>query len=240
MKRLQLVSADQAVEANGRHTKPCGDCPWARASLPGWLGGPSADDWLKEAHGDHPIPCHTLRGAQCAGAATYRRNVAKIPRDKECLRLEANRDLVFATPTEFRRHHERAAGESVPGPDKAEGTQGTPQGVHEMANDKSGNVTKADAISELKAKNVTAMSLLRDKHAKAVLALKASNDKKLAAIAAKTKKATDRIVNDLSAVDDILVEISGAVTKGGDLARVRKAVAAMVSRGRRIAEKHLK
>lgn len=106
-KRTKLVTIDEAVPCDKQHTKCCGDCPWARDSLKGWLGGESIENWLAEAHGEGQIPCHTLKGPQCAGAAIYRANVAKLCRDKANLKLPPDRDRVFATPTEFREHHER-------------------------------------------------------------------------------------------------------------------------------------
>lgn len=51
------------------------------------------------------VECHLLTGAQCAGLAVYRANVVKNPRDRDILRLPANRETVFATPTEFLEHH---------------------------------------------------------------------------------------------------------------------------------------
>lgn len=111
----RCISSDEAVEAKGQHKKPCQDCPWARKSLAGWLGGSSADDWLREAHGDHEIPCHVLKGAQCAGSAIYRRNVSKLSLNAGVLRLDADKELVFANPTEFKRHHEGPRGE-IPNP----------------------------------------------------------------------------------------------------------------------------
>lgn len=104
--RRVLVSSDEATPATRQHERPCGDCPWRRDSVPGWLGGLPPDAWLRGAHGDERIDCHTLTGAQCAGAAIYRANVAKRPRDPETLVLPANRERVFARPDEFRAHHD--------------------------------------------------------------------------------------------------------------------------------------
>lgn len=105
MKRRVLVSSDEAVPATRQHTKPCGDCPWRRDALPGWTGGLTPETWIRGAHGDEQIDCHTLTGAQCAGAAIYRANVCKRPRNPETLRLPADRDHVFESPTEFLEHH---------------------------------------------------------------------------------------------------------------------------------------
>ncbi len=107
--RRVLVSSNEATSAKGQHTAPCGDCPWRRDALPGWLGTLTAAEWVKVAHGDDAIACHTKAGAQCAGAAIYRRNVVKSPRDPEALRLPANRETVFGTPIEFTTHHQDPA-----------------------------------------------------------------------------------------------------------------------------------
>ena len=106
MNRRQLMSSDDAVDAKAQHTKPCSDCPWARTALNGWLGGMTPEDWLKVAHSDATVDCHTLRGAQCAGIAIYRRNVCKRA-DRPNLQLEADRETVFATWAEFLDHHTR-------------------------------------------------------------------------------------------------------------------------------------
>lgn len=108
----RLISSDEAVYANGQHERPCSDCPFSRASLPGWLGGGTVEDWVAAAHGEEQLDCHVLQGAQCAGAAIYRRNLGKLPRDPNALRLPADRDAVFASPREFTEHHEGGFDES--------------------------------------------------------------------------------------------------------------------------------
>lgn len=104
MARRQLITSDQAIPTTGQHKQACSDCPWSRASLPGWLGGNSAQEWIGFAHTETYIPCHVLDGAECAGAAVYRANVSKLPRPG-LLRLPADRKAVFATPVEFLEHH---------------------------------------------------------------------------------------------------------------------------------------
>jgi hypothetical protein len=106
--RRKLITSSEAVPATRQHDKPCSDCPWRRKSLAGWLGSMSVDEWLRAAHGESRIDCHALLGAQCAGAATYRTNVCKTPRDPALLVLPANRARVFASPMEFERHHSGA------------------------------------------------------------------------------------------------------------------------------------
>jgi len=103
----QLISSDEAVDAKCQHERPCSDCPWARTSLNGWLGGATDDQWLRTAHSDQKVPCHTLRGVQCAGLAIYRANVAKTPRDPSVLVLPKDHSAVFSTPMEFVEHHSK-------------------------------------------------------------------------------------------------------------------------------------
>ena len=105
-RKRKLISADEAVEAKRQHTTPCGDCPWAKDALPGWLGTMTAGEWIDAAHGEARVECHTLLGAQCAGIATYRANVAKRCRNANILRLPADREDVFSNPQDFLDHHE--------------------------------------------------------------------------------------------------------------------------------------
>ncbi len=110
MKRTQFITSDDEENttiATKQHRTPCSDCPWARKALPGWLGSMTAGEWLQAAHGEAEIECHTILGAQCAGSAIYRGNVCKTPRYPQILVLPANRELVFATPKEFKEHHEQ-------------------------------------------------------------------------------------------------------------------------------------
>lgn len=106
-KRLHLITSDEAVETNGQVNSPCSDCPWSRRSLPGWLGSSSKEEWIQAAHGEGMIECHTRLENQCAGAAIYRANMAKMCRDRSILRLPADRDKVFSTPQEFLDHHKK-------------------------------------------------------------------------------------------------------------------------------------
>jgi hypothetical protein len=103
----KLLSSDQARPANGhQHTRPCSDCPLRKDSLSGWLGDGKPAEWIEMLHGETRIECHTLAGAQCAGAAIYRTNVAKLPRDRSLLRLVGDRVGVFTSPQQFLEHHE--------------------------------------------------------------------------------------------------------------------------------------
>lgn len=106
-KRTRLISEDQAKPRSRQHITPCGDCPWTRTSLPGWTGGLSPFTWLQAAHGEERIQCHTLLGPQCVGAAVYRANVCKQPRDLRDLRyaMKPDKARVFGSPQEFLDHH---------------------------------------------------------------------------------------------------------------------------------------
>lgn len=100
----RLISSDDAVEGRVQHTKPCSDCPMARASLNGWLGGATPEEYRQLAHSNDSVDCHAIRKTQCAGMAIYRRNVCKsvVPGG---LSLPKDTTLVFATPMEFLAHH---------------------------------------------------------------------------------------------------------------------------------------
>jgi hypothetical protein len=101
----RMITDEEAVQAECQHTVPCGDCPWTRTAINGWLGNGTIDEWIALAHSDHIEGCHTLKGAQCAGLSVYRANVCKSARDPEVLKLPADRGRVFSTPMEFRDHH---------------------------------------------------------------------------------------------------------------------------------------
>lgn len=101
-----MVTSDEAVPCGTQFEKPCGDCPFRRDAIPGWLGTMSPEQWLLAVHGEARIDCHAHIGPQCAGAAIYRANMAKRPRDASLLRLAADRDTVFASPSEFKEYHD--------------------------------------------------------------------------------------------------------------------------------------
>lgn len=91
---------------------PCNECPWRRVAARGWLGPMTADEWLEAVHGETPIACHkTISGdgwegaSQCRGAASFRANVCKAPRNDSVAVGPADRDGVFATSAEFKEHH---------------------------------------------------------------------------------------------------------------------------------------
>lgn len=91
-------------ESVTQHKAPCRECPWRRAAARGWLGSLTADEWLSHAHGETILQCHIIGGCQCAGAAIYRRNVAKLPRPPALI-LPADPALCFSSRAEFKAHH---------------------------------------------------------------------------------------------------------------------------------------
>ena len=40
-------------------TKPCGDCPFRKEAMRGWLGVWEAEDILNQAHSEVGLPCHS-------------------------------------------------------------------------------------------------------------------------------------------------------------------------------------
>ena len=105
MTRRKLVSVEDAVECDRQPESPCGDCPLRRDALPAWLGGFTPDQYAQLLHSERQIDCHTLTGPQCAGAAIYRANIYKKPRDPAVLVLPRDTVAVFASPAEFLAYH---------------------------------------------------------------------------------------------------------------------------------------
>lgn len=130
----RMVVTAEAKAFKRQHNAPCSDCPWARKSVPGWIGPNSINAWIRAAHGDGFIACHTRKLApevpvtrasracsgqwQCAGGAIYRANVVKRPRDPDIMKLPENPVLVF-TFHEFERHHGPALEAMGIGPDES-------------------------------------------------------------------------------------------------------------------------
>jgi hypothetical protein len=105
--------------------KPCGECPFRRASMPGWLGSNAPADFIVAITTEQPLPCHSSidyddsewrdkfmageEGRLCAGALIMSANMCKRPRDPTFPQRPADRELVFANHLEFMAHHENAA-----------------------------------------------------------------------------------------------------------------------------------
>lgn len=124
-RKPRMTTSDEAVPTSAQPTKPCHDCPFARTAINGWLGGNTKEEWSAMLQGEAEIPCHALKGPQCAGAAIMRGNMCKRPRNRALLLLPADRVLVFSNTSEFEEHHSKvlekwkASVASMAGPSKA-------------------------------------------------------------------------------------------------------------------------
>ncbi len=103
--KRRMVCGDDAKRTAKQHVVPCADCPFARTAMPGWLGDMGIAEWIMAVHGESLIDCHVTTNQQCAGAAIFRANVFKSPRDNKLLVLEPNHKLVFSNDAEFGKHH---------------------------------------------------------------------------------------------------------------------------------------
>jgi len=120
--------------------KPCSDCPFRRASAPGWLGAGSPESFLDCIQRGEPLPCHQtidyedpdwLRkwsaqggesdGRMCSGFLIFMANKMQAPRDKNFPRLPPDQAAVFSTSIEFVRHHREAAVRSWSDEEQADG-----------------------------------------------------------------------------------------------------------------------
>lgn len=97
-------------------SSPCNDCPWRRNAIAGWLGPHTASEWLDIAHGESAIACHQTIDhngqdwselKQCRGAAIFRANVAKLPRNPKVAVGPEDHEHVFSSSKEFLEHHEK-------------------------------------------------------------------------------------------------------------------------------------
>ena len=104
----RITTSDEAVPTTTQPTKPCHDCPFARTAINGWLGGSTKEEWSAIVQDEVAIPCHALKGPQCAGAAILRGNMCKKPRDRSLLVLPPDRDRVFSNTREFEEHHAKS------------------------------------------------------------------------------------------------------------------------------------
>jgi hypothetical protein len=96
--------------------------PLARVAIPGWLGPYTAEKWLNAAHGEGAIACHqTIPDGggwgddtrQCQGAAIFRANVCKSPRNPTVADAPQDKATVFASNVEFIAHHTAVDASSI-------------------------------------------------------------------------------------------------------------------------------
>lgn len=104
--------------------KPCQDCPFARHTPSGALGGGAPETYLGQILGPFWLPCHNsagyeqnrmdMRHEQCAGAAIFRANVgvdAMMP--SALLHLPKGHPSVLTGPVEFLQHHCQMTGDEA-------------------------------------------------------------------------------------------------------------------------------
>jgi hypothetical protein len=100
----------------------CNECPWRREAAPGHLGPYGPEKWVDIAHSEAAIACHKTitvvnedgegdwedpQIRQCFGAAQFRKNVFKSPRDPEVAATDSrDLDAFFAWGNEFIAHHQ--------------------------------------------------------------------------------------------------------------------------------------
>ncbi len=101
--------------------QPCGQCPFRRTSMPGWLGEGNPESFIVEISMERPLPCHPTIdyedphwfaqweaqevGSICAGSLIMAANMGKRPRDPKFPKLPANKEIVFKSHLEFIDHH---------------------------------------------------------------------------------------------------------------------------------------
>lgn len=104
-----------------QHTSPCGECPWRKTSVPGWLGNSTVLEFLAQAESGIRMPCHCAvdydrddwqdqieEVPRCAGHAIYLKNRCKLPFEsglKTFVNSVERNDNVFTRPDEFVKHH---------------------------------------------------------------------------------------------------------------------------------------
>ena len=97
---------------------PCKECPLARTSEPGALGGYSPMQYVDVILGVADLACHMSKGfdekqpnlqRSCTGLAMIRANIGGYEGARNSMdaveHVGPNRDLVFSTAIEFLVHH---------------------------------------------------------------------------------------------------------------------------------------
>ena len=105
----------------------CGECPFRREGMAGWLGANKPEEFVVNALTDVSLACHMMvnqeqkkidflkaeaEAPRCRGALTLMRNVAKLPRNAKMMALvktvPADRERVFSSSKEFVEFHNNA------------------------------------------------------------------------------------------------------------------------------------
>lgn len=110
---MKQITLPEAVHS------PCKECPWRKNATTGHLGPYSAEEWIDIVKSEEAIACHmTFSGnatwstpgiRQCKGAATFRDNICKLPKNRtDAAYREVSQDeksKVFRQPGEFIEYH---------------------------------------------------------------------------------------------------------------------------------------
>ena len=106
-----------------RHKTPCNECPFRRASAPGYLGDASPAEFIEAALSEHHMPCHCSidyekedwiseqypQSSFCAGSLIFLRNTCKLPMDpilrEARVTVEQDSKNVFGHKGQFLEHH---------------------------------------------------------------------------------------------------------------------------------------
>jgi hypothetical protein len=104
-----------------QHKTPCGECPWRKASAPGWLGADTPEGFAATSEAEVRMPCHIHvdydrddweeqadEAPQCAGRAIHFKNRCKLPHNPDVAALvkEVERSPdVFTHVHDFIDHH---------------------------------------------------------------------------------------------------------------------------------------
>lgn len=97
------------------HKVPCAECPWRKASAPGWLGGYTAEDYADDVQSNLLPSCHlrdhgpeTPETALCVGSAHTSANACIMPygdAQREAVAQVGQNADCFRNPGEFYAHH---------------------------------------------------------------------------------------------------------------------------------------
>lgn len=101
--------------------QPCNECPWRRDAVSGHLGPYDPRKWIRIALSDSPIACHKTivttnppegegswdhpKLRQCRGAAIFRANNGKMPKNPTIDTGPVDTETVFDGVVEFCHHH---------------------------------------------------------------------------------------------------------------------------------------
>jgi hypothetical protein len=94
-------------------SKPCGQCPFKKNSIKGYLGGFTIEETLETAKSEHSFICHKTRETpnqkECSGRLLFASKVCKSFKNPELekLRLEAkeNNSTENILGFDFKEHH---------------------------------------------------------------------------------------------------------------------------------------